>query len=108
MAYKLTKEDYMAILRNYKKKNKMQKTRKSIPSRAERKTVLQSRAKKIMASKMCRCVKRIKDRNESKAIRICTKTLFQNRGMTRGKFKCSPSYSVEFQKTKKNRKVRFA
>ena len=44
------------------------------------------------------------NKNEPRAIGICTKTIFNNKGLTRGKFRCKNKRYVNFNKTKKNRK----
>ena len=90
----LTKSDYISILRFYDI---------SIPKSNR---LLQKSAEKIMADKLCKCIKSVgkKVDDESRAIGICTKTIFNNKGYTRGKFKCLKKQFVNFKKTKKNRK----
>jgi hypothetical protein len=91
MKSNLTNNDYISILNYYKK---------PIPnSKNETKT----QAEKIMANKLCKCIKKIDKRNEAKSIRICTKTLFQNRGFSRGRFQCKNKNSVTFKKNNKRR-----
>ena len=89
MSTKLTYSDYRNILKHYG--ISIPKTRKQMRMKAE----------KTMANKMCRCVKRIQSRNESKAIRICTHSLFRRRGLKRGTFRCKPKYDVQMTKTRK-------
>jgi hypothetical protein len=90
----LTKNDYIGILRFYgmpiPKSNRL----------------LQKHAEKIMADKLCKCIKSVGKKldDEKISIGICTKTIFNNKGYTRGKFKCLKKQSVNFRKTKKNRK----
>ena len=93
---KITNNDYKNILEYYKK---------TIPN-SKRK--LKINAEKIMAEKLCRCIKKvaIPEKNEPRAIGICTKTVFNNKGYTRGKFKCKGKLSVKFNKTKKNKKLK--
>lgn len=91
MKSNLTNKDYVSILNYYKK-----------PVPASKKET-KKRAEKIMANKLCKCIKKIDARNEAKSIRICTKTLFQNRGFSRGRFQCKPKNSVTFRKMKKRR-----
>ena len=85
----LTNKDYINILTFYKI---------NLP-----KTKLETKrlAEDILASKLCRCIKRIDVVNESKSIGICTKTIFNNKGFTRGKFKCKSKMYVNFKKTRK-------
>jgi hypothetical protein len=56
-----------------------------------------------MASKLCGCIKKVGP-DEGKSIGICTKTIFNNKGYTRGKFKCKKRRFVQFTKTKKQKK----
>ena len=89
---KITNNDYKKILEFYKI---------SIPTS---KKLLKIEAEKILATKLCRCIKKVGLENESKSIGICTKTIFNRKGFTRSKFKCKGKQSVSFSKTKKNRK----
>ena len=90
---KISINDYKNILVFYKK---------PIP-RSKRN--LKIEANKIMASKLCKCIKKIGS-NESRSIGICTKTIFNSKGYTRSKFKCKGKKYVTFKKTKKNSKTR--
>jgi hypothetical protein len=90
----ITNDDYKNILEYYKI---------SIP-RSERITKMQ--AEKILSTKLCRCIKKLQPKNESRAIGICTKTIFNRKGYSRGKFKCKGKKYVLFSKTKKNKKNR--
>jgi hypothetical protein len=72
---KLTKNDYTKILEYYEK---------------------------ILAGKLCRCIKKVDKTNEGKSIGICTKTIFNRKGYTRGKFKCKGKSTVKFNKTRRN------
>ena len=92
MVGKLTNEDYVSILKYYKL---------SIP---KSKRLLQKQAEKIMAQKLCKCIKKLDPQNEAKSIGICTKTIFNRKGFTRGKFKCKSKQTVSFRKTRKNKK----
>lgn len=92
----LHNEDYIDILNYYK-----------IPV-PKSKRLLQIEAEKILSSKLCKCIKKVnavsKSENEARAIGICTKTIFNNKGYTRGKFKCKGKRYVKFNKTKKLRR----
>jgi len=83
----ITDTDYKKILEFYEI---------SIP---RSKRLLKMEAEKILATKLCRCIKKIEDKNESRAIGICTKTVINNKGFTRGKFKCKGKKFVTFRKT---------
>ena len=89
----ITINDYKQILEFYNK---------PIP---KSKRLLRVEAEKIMATKLCRCIKKLDTGFEQKAIGICTKTIFNNKGLTRGKFKCKGKRNVTFNKTKRNKKI---
>ena len=82
----ITENDYKKILKFYKIK---------IPYSNRS---LERKAHNILASKLCRCIKKIDPENEPKSIGICTKTIFNNKGYTRGKFKCKKKQTVKFRK----------
>lgn len=92
----LHNEDYIDILKYYKV---------PIP---KSKRLLQLEAEKILSSKLCKCIKKVNvtfsSDNESRAIGICTKTIFNKKGLTRGKFKCKNKRYVKFNKTRKLKK----
>jgi hypothetical protein len=90
----LTKKDYVAILKFYDR---------PIPKSNR---LVQKNAEKILADKLCKCIKSVgtKVKDEPRAIGICTKTIFNNKGYTRGKFKCRNKKGVSLRKTKKIRK----
>ena len=90
MVSELTNKDYINILKYYKL---------NIP---KSKTLLKTQAEKIMAEKLCKCIKKIDPKNEAKSIGICTKTIFNRKGYTRGQFQCKKAQSVKFRRTNKN------
>jgi hypothetical protein len=87
----ISNDDYKKILEFYDK---------PIP---KSKRLLKIEAEKIMANKLCRCIKKIEPENEARSIGICTKTIFNNKGFTRGKFKCKEKKYVTFRKTTSNK-----
>ena len=89
---KITDQDYKKILEFYKI---------SIPKSSR---LLKKKAEKILAIKLCRCIKKVGFKNEPRSIGICTKTILNRKGFTRGKFKCKGKQTVSFSKTKKNKK----
>jgi hypothetical protein len=91
MPTELTNKDYVSILKYYNL---------SIP---KSKRLLQKQAEQIMATKLCKCIKKLDPENEAKSIGICTKTIFNRKGYTRGQFQCKKKQSVKFRKTQKNR-----
>jgi hypothetical protein len=90
----LTNKDYKNILEFYKK---------PIPKSMK---LLKIQAEKILTSKLCRCIKKIDKKNESKSIGICTRTVINNKGLTRGKFTCKKKSMIELYKKKNTRKIR--
>ena len=90
----LNNTDYKKILEYYEM---------SIP---KSKRLLKMSAEKIMSEKLCRCIKKVGEEKqaEARAIGICTKTIFNRKGYTRGKFKCKGKSTVKFNKTLKNKK----
>lgn len=93
----LTDNDYKNILGFYNK---------IIP---KSKRLLKMQAEKILADKLCRCIKKVEKGNEARAIGICTKTIINSKGIKRGKFTCKKNKKILLSKirknvTKKNRK----
>ncbi len=86
MSTELTNKDYASILNFYKMK---------IP---KSKRLLKKQAEEIMSQKLCRCIKKVDVKNEAKSIGICTKTIFVNKGYTRGKFTCKKNRTVKFRR----------
>jgi hypothetical protein len=91
MPVELTNKDYVSILKYYNL---------NIP---RSKRLLKKQAEKIMADKLCKCIKKIDPINESKSIGICTKTIFNRKGYTRGQFQCKKKQSVKFRKINKSK-----
>lgn len=89
---KITDDDYKKILEFYKI---------SIP---KSKRLLKKKVEKTLAIKLCRCIKKVDIENEARSIGICTKSVLNRKGLTRGKFKCKGKQSVSFSKTRKNKK----
>ncbi len=92
MPAELTNKDYISILKLYDIK---------IP-RSRR--LLKKQAEHIMAKKLCKCIKKLDNIHESKSIGICTKTIFNNKGYSRGKFSCRKKQQVKIKKKNKTRK----
>ena len=90
----LSMNDYKSILEYYKK---------TIP---KSKRLLKIEAEKILATKLCKCIKKIDYRNEAKSIGICTRNIFNKKGLTRGTFKCKGKRFVTFRKTSSIKKTR--
>jgi len=91
----LTTNDYKNILAFYNKP--MPKSKR----------ILKMQAEKILATKLCKCIKKVDKKNEARAIGICTKTIINNKGLQRGKFTCRKKQSISLKKrglTRKSRK----
>ena len=91
MVNELTNKDYISIFKYY-----------DLPI-PKSKRLLKTQAEKIMAEKLCKCIKKIDPKNEAKSIGICTKTIFNRKGYTRGQFQCKKTQKVNFRKTKKTK-----
>jgi len=85
----LTTNDYKHILEFYKK---------PLP---KSKRILKLQAERILASKLCRCIKRVDNGSEARAIGICTKTVINNKGFSRGKFTCKKKQAIKLSKKNK-------
>ena len=94
MSVELTNNDYTDILHFYKMR---------IP-RSSR--LLKQQAEKIIANKLCKCIKKLDPENEAKSIGICTKTIINNKGYKRGTFKCKPRCTVKLSKRRISRRTR--
>ena len=96
----LTNDDYKDILNYYNQ---------PIP---KSKRLLKINAEKILSEKLCKCIKKVDPENEAKSIGICTKTIINSKGYTRGNFKCKNKQSITLSKkrtankTMKNKKVK--
>ncbi len=88
---KTTINDYKHILEFYNK---------TIP---KSQMLIKKQAEHILATKLCKCIKKVnlKIKNEPRAIGICTKTIFNRKKFTRGKFTCKKKQKVQFKRTDK-------
>jgi hypothetical protein len=91
--HKLTKLDYANILQFYKKK---------MPNSAR---ILKLQAEHLLAEKLCRCIKKLGPTNEARSIGICTKSVINNKGYTRGKFSCKKQQHVTLTRRKPFKKT---
>ena len=89
----LSINDYKNILEFYKK---------PLP---KSKRLLKIQAEKILSNKLCKCIKKVGKGNEARAIGICTKTIINNKGYSRGKFTCKKKSTIKLSK-RKTRKTR--
>jgi hypothetical protein len=70
-------------------------------------SLIKTEAEKILSDKLCRCIKKLEPIKESRAIGICTKTIFNRKGLTRGKFNCKGKKNIIIKKFTKNMTKRF-
>lgn len=90
----LTKNDYIKILEYY---------RLPIPKTM---SLLKKKAEDILALKLCKCIKKVSPDNEPKAIGICSRTIFNRKGLQRKSFKCTKGRFVTIDKLKRKNKTR--
>jgi hypothetical protein len=94
----LTSKDYIKILTYYKLN--IPKTKKEMKLESE----------KVLREKLCKCIKKIDPVNEARSIGICSRAIFNRKGLTRGKFTCTGKKNritiTKFRRnmTKKNRR----
>ena len=86
--------DYKEILEYYNK---------NIPKSNR---LIKKAAEQILSEKLCRCIKKIEPDNEARAIGICTKTVFNRKGLTRGKFNCRGKRNITIKKFSKQNKTK--
>ena len=72
----LDSQDYTKILTYYK--IRVPRSRKTLKKRAE----------DILSTKLCRCIKKVDKKDEARGIGICTRSIFNKKGLTRGDFTC--------------------
>ena len=89
MSYELTKSDYMKILAYYDI---------NVPKNANK---IKEDAEKILAKKLCSCIKKVNPINEPKSIGVCTRSIFNRKQLKRGTFRCKRGRKVSFRKTRK-------
>ncbi len=92
MSSTLTKKDYVSILQFYKQK--IPRTMRNLKKKAEL----------FMSTNLCKCIKKLEKQKNPRAIGICTKAVVNNKGFTRGKFKCRYRKNITLRKNKTLRK----
>lgn len=100
-SYDLTGQDYIRILTRYGQ---------PIPGGKNRFQKAALACKRFLSNKLCNCIndvmktsktKNKRQNTESRAIAICTSSIFNKKGLHRSKFTCKKRPRVEF--TKRNR-----
>ena len=112
---KLTLDDYIIIAKHYGLRIPISKKTKRYNFRKLKKNV-----HTLLAKKLCRCIKSVQKTSkksltrknkykENRAIAICNKSIFKNRGMKHYRFTCKkkkklfPRKGIILSKTKKKR-----
>ena len=103
---KLTRDDYIKIIHHYQPG-----LRKTHSRRMSLKTV-KEHADRILAGKLCRCIKGSTD-EEGRRIAYCTGSIFNNRGLRQHGFRCKTSRGAVRPRltgdiTKRTRKLRLS
>ena len=89
---KLTINDYINILTFYNK---------PIP---KNNILIKQKAETLIATKLCRCIKKVNETQGARAIGICTQTIINSKGFTRkNMFTCKKPQHIQILKTKKNK-----
>lgn len=88
----LESSDYKKILHFYNV---------SIP---KNKKSLKKKAEQMITKKLCKCIKKFDKKYEAKAIGICTRSVVNEKGLSRGKFTCKKRRTIHLMKTMKHRK----
>lgn len=90
----LTNKDYITILKYYKKPISQNKHKNKLS------------AEYILASKLCRCIKKVSINNDNlkqKAIGICSNNIFKRHNLKYSSFSCKKGYKLKSTKqTKRN------
>jgi len=94
MENKITQKDYINILNFYNK---------SIPKSS---SLIKLEATKLMSEKLCKCIKKLDPINEARSIGICTKTIFNNKGFSRGKFSCRKGKNTKLEIFRKRKTMK--
>ena len=86
----LNNQDYTQILNFYNL---------AIPKKRH---LIKKRAEDILADKLCRCIKKVKIGDEKKSVGVCSRSIFNKKGITRGTFKCKKNKrNITMKKKKK-------
>lgn len=91
---KLTKNDYLAILNYY-----------NIPSKNLSSKMLKERSEKILATKLCRCIKKVDPavKDKPRAVAICNNSVLNKKNLKGSRFTCKRGY--KFLKNKDGKSV---
>ena len=65
---------------------------------------IKEKASNILAIKLCRCLRKKDVNNNNLSVGICTKSIFNKKGLERKKFTCTKKQKVTFEKLSNNKK----
>ena len=90
----LTKEDYIQILNYY-----------NIPIKKTSTSYIKTLAEKIIAKKLCSCIKKVPNANnpESRAIGICNYSVLQRKHLKINGFTCKKKMALKSSKNNKHK-----
>tara|TARA_B100000927_G_scaffold267082_1_gene240989 strand:- start:680 stop:988 length:309 start_codon:yes stop_codon:yes gene_type:complete len=83
----LTTNDYKVILDYY-----------NIPHKRKSHRWIKNKSEKILATKLCRCIKKVTKKSKLKepaAIAICKKSILQKRKLQNARFSCKKKYELK-------------
>ena len=91
----LSKQDYMQLLEYYAIQTKSNASLSSLKKAAE----------KIIAQKLCSCVKKVPNKNqpESRSIGICNYSIIQRKNLKINGFTCKKKMTLKTSKTNKHK-----
>ena len=98
----LTKKDYVTILQYY-----------NLPYQNMAKGEMKSACERLLAEKLCRCIKKVKNiKSEKSRIAICKNSIFKKRNLNMFGFTCKKRIGLLSKKNTrkklvKNRRIRF-
>lgn len=81
---KLTKKDYKNLLKFYNINTKKYQSYKKLKYIGE----------KILAKKLCNCIKSVDKNNENKSIPICKNSIFTKKELSFKKFTCKKNFKI--------------
>ena len=108
-SFKLTKKDYIEILNFYIIKENKNNIKKSLYTYKTPLNKLKLETEKIIAEKLCRCIKKVDKRiiNEPRAIGICNNSVIKRKKIGIYKFTCKkkPQLNINNKSRKNSDKI---
>ena len=86
----LVLKDYRAILNFY-----------GINNKGLNNETIKKKAEKILAEKLCKCIKKVNKNDEKKSIAICRSSVLQRKGIDMHKFTCKKTPMFKIGKNKR-------